>query len=362
MSSLTERMLKNSAKDVDSSMLENSIIFNDTNTISRTKLPILNIALLGDIVGGLPSGLVTVAGPSKHFKSNLSLLMVGAYLKKYPDAICVFYDNEFGINKAMFRAMDIDISRIVHVPIKNVENLKFDMIKKLNDIERSDHVVFLLDSMGNLASVKEMEDAENEKSVADMSRAKSFKSFYRMITPYLTIKDIPFIQIAHVYDTQEFISKTVISGGTGQQYSSNIQFIVGRQQVKDSAKKLEGYDFVINIEKSRYVREKEKFVFQATFKDGINPYSGLLDVACDLGFVLRPTKQKYQVNLIDDSGESKTLEREWGRKETDCAAFWGPLLKSENFRQAIRDRYQIRPIDPAKQTESFDEVENELDG
>lgn len=213
MSSLTERLLKSGSKGVNSSMLESSVIFNDTNTVSRTKLPILNIALQGDVVGGLPSGLITVAGPSKHFKSNLSLLMVGAYMKKYPDAICVFYDNEFGITKAMFRSMDIDISRLIHVPIRNVEDLKFDMVNKLKDLEREDHVIFLLDSMGNLASKKELEDAENEKSVADMSRAKALKSFYRMITPDLTIKDIPFIQIAHVYDTQEFISKTVISGG-----------------------------------------------------------------------------------------------------------------------------------------------------
>lgn len=165
-----------------------------------------------------------------------------------------------------------------------------------------------------------------------------------------------------VADVEHYILENgVVTHNTGQQYSSNIQLIIGRQQVKDG-KDLQGYDFVINIEKSRFVREKEKFTFQATFKEGINPYSGLLDIATELGFVERPTKQKYKVRLVDDNGEVEILDKEWSRKQTDCAEFWGPLLKSQTFRQAVRDRYQIRPVDPAKQTESFDEVENELDG
>ena len=53
--------------------------------------------------------------------------------------------------------------------------------------------------MGNLASKKEVEDAEAGKSVADMSRAKAFKSLFRMVTPHLTLKDIPLIVVNHTY-------------------------------------------------------------------------------------------------------------------------------------------------------------------
>ena len=72
---------------------------------------------------------------------------------------------------------------MLHTPITDVEKLKFDIIGQLENIERNDKVVIVIDSIGNLASKKELEDAINEKSVTDMSRAKALKGLFRMITP-----------------------------------------------------------------------------------------------------------------------------------------------------------------------------------
>ena len=44
---------------------------------------------------------------------------------------------------------------------------------QLEALDRSDRVIIVIDSIGNIASKKEMEDALDEKSVADMSRAKA---------------------------------------------------------------------------------------------------------------------------------------------------------------------------------------------
>ena len=213
MSSLTERLLSTGSKGIKSVVMTDSEHTSSKYETAKTRLPVLNIALSGDITGGVGPGLGTVAGPSKHFKSSLSLLIVAAYLKKHEDAVCVFYDNEFGITDDYLSAYGVDPARVIHTPIMNVEDLKFDAVKKLEELKKGDKVIFLLDSMGNLASKKEIEDAKEENSVADMSRAKQLKSFYRMITPYLTMKQIPFIQIAHTYNTQERFSKAVISGG-----------------------------------------------------------------------------------------------------------------------------------------------------
>src|SRR5690606_20064726 len=126
-------------------------------------------------------GLLLVAGPSKHFKSSISLVMAAAYMKKYSDAVLMFYDSEFGSPKSYFQAFGIDTNRVLHTPITNIEELKFDIMGQLEQIQRGDKVIFLIDSIGNLASKKEVEDALNEKSVADMSRAKQLKSLFRMI-------------------------------------------------------------------------------------------------------------------------------------------------------------------------------------
>ena len=64
-----------------------------------------------------------------------------------------------------------------------------------------------------MASKKEVEDALDEKSVADMSRARVMKSLWRIVTPHLTTKDIPCVAVNHTYQTMEMFSKSVMSGG-----------------------------------------------------------------------------------------------------------------------------------------------------
>ena len=142
----------------------------------------VNVALSGSVDGGLSSGLIVLAGPSKHFKTSFALMMAGAYLKKHKDAVMLFYDSEFGSPQAYFEQFEIDTSRVLHTPITNVEELKFDLIGQLEGMDRKDNVIVVIDSIGNLASKKEMEDTMNEKSVADMSRAKALKGLFRMTT------------------------------------------------------------------------------------------------------------------------------------------------------------------------------------
>ena len=148
-------------------------------------------------------------------------------------------------------------SRVLHTPIANVEELKFDLINQLEELDRDDDVIIIIDSIGNLASKKELEDALNEKCVADMSRAKALKCLFRMATPYLTMKNIPLIAINHTYKEIGLFPKDIVGGGTGIYYSADNIWIIGRQQEKQGTEVV-GYNFVINIEKSRYVKEKSK--------------------------------------------------------------------------------------------------------
>jgi RecA/RadA recombinase len=206
--SLLEKIRKNS-KIKESDVLSDSKFFGVGDFIT-TSVPMLNVAFSGSVDGGLTSGLTVFAGPSKHFKTSFALLAAGAFLKKYPEGILLFYDTEFGSPQAYFESFGIDISRVYHVPLKNIEELKFDLVGQLENFDRKDKVMIIIDSVGNIASKKEMEDAINEKSVADMSRAKALKGLFRMITPYLTMKDIPLVVINHIYMEQCFAADTKI--------------------------------------------------------------------------------------------------------------------------------------------------------
>jgi len=460
--------LKKQCRIKEADVLSASAFFKVAD-LTSTSVPMLNVALSGSLDGGLASGLTIIAGPSKNFKTSYSLLIASAYLKKHKDAILMFYDTEFGSPQAYFSSFGIDTSRVLHIPIKNIEELKFDLINQLEQIERKDKVIIIIDSLGNIASKKELDDALNEKSVADMSRAKALKGLFRMATPYLSMNDIPMIGINHTYQTQEMFSKTVMSGGcfeegtlirladgtnkaideivvgdivitrdgprdvthtwnpdtleegnpdcleltfengascvcsdthpfsvnsswvqaqdlniddnidtidgqtiglycvqpvgkktvyditvagnheyvlsngvvvsnTGIYYSASTIWVIGRQQDKVGTE-IQGYHFIINIEKSRYVKEKSKIPISVSWEGGIEKYSGLLDVAKELGYVKSEKVGWYcaydpatQTNLTGNLRAAATMTKE----------FWeDAIFAKTDFATAIKNRYTI---------------------
>lgn len=209
--SLLDKLVKNSTIKLTSSLMDSKVF--GKKEMAPTPVPMVNVALSGDIDGGLSPGLLVLAGPSKHFKSAFALLNAAAYMSKYKDAILLFYDSEFGTPQAYFESFGIDMDRVVHTPITNVEELKFDISNQLESIDKKDNVCIIIDSVGNLASKKEVEDALNEKSVADMSRAKALKSLFRIVTPHLNLKDIPLIAVNHTYQEIGLFPKAIVSGG-----------------------------------------------------------------------------------------------------------------------------------------------------
>jgi len=333
--SILDKIKKNSSIK-DSAILAKSKFFTSKDMIP-TAIPIINVALSGQLDGGLTPGLTMWAGPSKHFKTAFSLLMAKSYLEKYKDAALLFYDSEFGTPQSYFDTFGIDTNRVLHTPLTDIEQLKFDIMQQLSNLERGEHLIIVIDSIGNLASKKEVEDALEGKSVADMSRAKQVKSLFRMVTPHLNIKDIPMIVVNHTYKEIGMFPKDIVGGGTGSYYSADNIFIIGRQQEKEGTEVV-GYNFIINVEKSRYVREKSKIPVTVSFDGGISRWSGLLDVAMESGHVIKPTNGWYSKVDIE-TGEIQ--DKKYRIKETDSKDFWMPILNKKSFQEYIQKKYAI---------------------
>ena len=352
--SILDKIKKNSTIK-DTSILSSSKFFKKKDMIP-TSIPVINVALSGRLDGGLTPGLTMWAGPSKHFKTAFSLLMAKAYLDKYEDGVVLFYDSEFGTPQSYFSAFGIDTDRVVHTPITDIEQLKFDIMQQLNGIERGDHVVIIIDSIGNLASKKEVDDALDGKSVADMSRAKQLKSLFRIVTPHLTLKDIPMVVVNHTYKTMELYAKDVVGGGTGSYYSADNIFILGRQQEKEGTEVV-GYNFIINVEKSRYVKEKSKIPVSVSFDGGISKWSGLLDIALESGHVVKPSNGWYSKV---DTKTGEVSEQKFRLKDTENKEFWLPILTDRSFYDFVKDRYSIGMVDMIKD-EDIDQALDKLD-
>jgi len=344
--------IKKSSTIKESAVLSQSKFFTKKDMIPTT-VPAINIALSGRLDGGLTPGLTMWAGPSKHFKTAFSLLMAKSYLDKYEDAALLFYDSEFGTPQSYFDTFGIDTNRVLHTPITDVEQLKFDIMQQLSTVERGDHLIIVIDSIGNLASKKEVEDAMEGKSVADMSRAKQMKSLFRMVTPHLNLKDIPLVVVNHTYMEIGMFPKAIVGGGTGSYYSADNIFIIGRQQEKEGSEII-GYNFIINVEKSRYVREKSKIPVTVYHDGGISRWSGLLDIALESGHVIKPSNGWYsKVDL--ETGEVE--DKKYRLKDTDSKEFWMSVLLQKSFVEFVKNKYQVGASDILKDDDISAELE-----
>lgn len=351
---LADRFIKSAKSKLDNLPTESGLC--DTGIYA------LNLAYSGDLLGGTSQGVTCIAGKSKSFKTLFGLISCKQYLDKYPDSYMIFYDSEKGAAKSYFDFVGIDSDRVIHIPIMDLEELKFDMTQKLDEIKKefdikkdNEKFVFFVDSIGNLASKKEVEDAIDSKSVADMTRAKQLKSFFRIVTPYFSFYEMQLVCIMHTYDEigKMGAPKQIMGGGQGGMLSSNNVFLVRKRQIKEG-KEIIGWQFIIDIEKSRTIREKVAIPFDVTYDGGIDIYSGLLDIALITGHVTKPKNGWFTRPFIEN-------DKNWRRNETSSEEFWKPLLDDESFRQEVSNLYLLNSGTSNKEklkAVSFDEEED----
>jgi hypothetical protein len=140
-----------------------------------------------------------------------------------------------------------------------------------------------------------------------------------------------------VDDAEHYVLENgVVTHNTGSYYSADTIWILGRQQDKTGTE-VTGYNFIINIEKSRYVREKSKIPITVSFDGGIQKYSGLLDIALEGNFVAKPSNGWY-AKVDRETGEILNKVR---FDDTQNKEFWSDLLNNEAFKEYVRKRYEI---------------------
>lgn len=141
-----------------------------------------------------------------------------------------------------------------------------------------------------------------------------------------------------VEDVEHYVLENgIVTHNTGGIYSANDIWIIGRSQEKEG-NDIAGYTFTINIEKSRTVKEKSKIPLTVMFDGGITKYSGLLDMALEFGYVIKPSMGWYQ-KVDPETGE--LVDGKYRAKDTNTEEFWGSLLTSTAFKDAIQKKYKV---------------------
>lgn len=160
------------AEILDASTLSTAEDWIDTGSYA------LNAIISGSMYKGIPSGRITgFAGPSMAGKTLImNKIMANAQKQGY---IPVIWDSEVAVDKKSAQNVGMDTSRVKYYPVETVEDCRNQMCTFLDNVikarESNPDLKFIatIDSLGNLASSKEIKDAAAGKDAADVGqRAK----------------------------------------------------------------------------------------------------------------------------------------------------------------------------------------------
>jgi len=278
----------------DAAILESSTISTADDWIDTGSYA-LNAILSGSLHKGIPSGRITgFSGPSMTGKTLImNKIMANAQKKGY---IAVIWDSEVAVDKKGAENIGMDSSMTKYYPVETIEDCRNQIVTFLDNIIKANNpelkFIISIDSLGNLASGKEIRDAVAGKDASDVGqRAKAIKSMMRTLTYKAAKAKVPILFSNHVYDSMEMFPTLVKtqSGGKGPVYLSSILVQLSTKNEKASENpEEEGIAIAHNITgvtlgaltvKNRFIPSFLKTELYLNFKSGLDKHTGLFDIA-----------------------------------------------------------------------------------
>ena len=256
---------------------------------------ILNAQLSGSIYGGIPNNRVTaIAGEQATGKTFYAIGIASTFLNDHPDGAVFYFDSEAAATPDLFRDRGLDPARVWHFPIDTIEEFRTQMIRILDNLLKTPEkdrkpLLVILDSLGMLASQKELQDAMDDKQVRDMTKSQTIKSVFRIITSKLGKLKIPMIVTNHTYKTMNpYGDPTDMGGGSGLKYAASTIMTLTKSKEKDSSKEIIGNIIKVKTYKSRLTKENTQIATRLFFDSrGLDQYYGLLELGEKYGIFIR---------------------------------------------------------------------------
>lgn len=247
-----------------------------------TGVYVLNAAISTDIFGGIPDNRITVlAGPSGVGKSFLCFNVCREAQKAGYSVI--YIDTEFAIELDQLPGYGLDISEDKFMLIRNnvIEDLKIfttQLLSNLKDQKQDgneiDKFIIILDSVGQLGSRKEVEDALSGKEKADMTKAKALASYFRIINSDLGDLGIPMLCTNHTYKCVTGDTKVMMANNTFKeiqeiQEGDYINTLVGPKIVNFNTKYENASLYEVEMEDGTIIRctPDHKFLVKAEWSE-----------------------------------------------------------------------------------------------
>lgn len=285
----------------------------------------MNMLLSGKFDGGYPAGrIVTLSGESGAGKSMLIMKGLLNFLKLHEDNQIILYETEGAILsdvipeelKERFLVIPVHtVEEFSKLIVKHIELYKSNYAEEINSGET--RILFGLDSLGNLAFEKEVEDASKGKSASDMGlKAKKLKQLGRNICMNLAKIRTSLVVSNHIYANPNAgmyatrKQKYAQAGGSGVVYLSSIIINLDKSLEREREegtkfKRASKAKIKAILDKSRFVREDTFIRFTIDFDKGISKLSGLIEFFEEYNLFEKPTKMTY--SFLGFTGRKKEL-------------------------------------------------------
>jgi RecA/RadA recombinase len=283
MSKFTKNFLSK-IKDEYTSIVEDEESSAEFTGYIDTGSYILNAVFSGSLYGGIPNNKLTMfAGESATGKTFFVLGICKAFLDSHDEATVIYYDTEAAVTKAMMKERGIDVSRVIVSEPETIQKFRYKALQALDtymEIKDSDKppIMIVLDSLGMLSTSKELEDSTEGKDTRDMTKAQVIKATVRVLILKAAKARVPILVTNHTYDGMGMFATKEISGGSGLKFAATTIAMLSKKKEK------EGTDVIGNIihvkmYKSRLSKENSMVDVRLTYKEGLDKYYGLLDLA-----------------------------------------------------------------------------------
>lgn len=319
------------ALNSDASLLSEENSLSIVNDWIDTGSYALNAIFSGSLYGGVPVGRITgFSGPSGAGKTLIiNKIIANAQKKGYFAAI---WDTEAAVDRQSAEGVGIDPKRVKYYPVETVEDCRNQIATFLDKIiaakDPNLKVIIAIDSLGNLASAKELRDVTEGKDAADMgTKAKAMKSMMRALTFKAAKARVPILFTNHIYDNPTSMYPELVkkqSGGSGPVYLASLLVqLATRNEKIDKNEDQEAIGVAHNVSgvtlsamtvKNRFVPPFLKAELYNNFRTGLSRYAGLADMAIAMGVV---TGDKSYMLGTEKIGYRKNWENDvefWDKK------------------------------------------------
>jgi RecA/RadA recombinase len=304
--------------------------FNDPTDWVSTGNYALNYLISGDFHKGVPLGKVTVfAGESGAGKSYICS---GNMIKHAQEQgiYVVLIDSENALDQAWLEALGVDVSeekllKLNMAMIDDVAKTIVEFMKEYKSMAEGERpkVLFVLDSLGMLLTPTDVNQFEAGDLKGDMGRKpKALTALVRNCVNMFGSYNVGLVATNHTYASQDmFDPDDKISGGQGFIYASSIVVAMKKLKLKEDEdgnkiSEVKGIRAACKIMKTRYAKPFESVQVKIPYETGMNPYSGLVDLAEGKGMLV---KEGNRLSYTTSDGEIlKFYRKEWERNESGC--------------------------------------------